>query len=234
LRGDEEKGPNRTCVATREVLPIERLIRFVPDPGGRLTPDIRAKLPGRGAWVRGTRAALEEAIRRKAFARSLKRPVLVPDDLADQVETLLRDDARQSLAMANKAGLVVTGFGKVETAVSRGHVEALIIAADGGDDGRRKILQAVKRTHGDAKAIPVVATFLSSELDLALGRENVIHAALLAGSAGDAFVRRRRRLEIFQGGAVDDAADDRGPDAVADAASTGPLPLEHEAGSDGG
>jgi len=227
--GDDEKGPNRTCVATREALPIERLIRFVPDANGILTPDIRARLPGRGAWVTGTRAALEEAIRRKAFARSLKAPVATPPGLPDQVEALLRDDARQSLAMANKAGLVVAGFGKVETAIGRGHVAALIVASDGGDDGRRKMAQAVRRAYGAADAIPVIATFSSSELDLALGRENVIHAALLAGAACDAFVKRRRRLEIFRGGGLNE----EGPDAGIDPASTGPLLLDGQTRPDG-
>jgi len=222
VRDDEEKGPNRTCVATRQVLPIDALIRFAPDAEGRLTPDIRANLPGRGAWVTGTREALEEAIRRKAFARSLKRPVTTPPELADQVDALLAADARQSLAMANKAGLVVSGFGKVETAVGRGHVTALIVAADGGEYGRRKMGQAVKRVHGSADAIPIIATFASSELDLALGRENVIHAALLAGSASDAFVKRRRRLEIFRGRG---GLNDEGPDAGRDPASTGLSPL---------
>ncbi len=218
---DDETGPNRTCVATRAVLPVDQLIRFVPDPEGRLTPDIRARLPGRGVWVTATRAALDEAIRRKAFARSLKAPVTVPQDLADQVDALLAADARQSLAMANKAGFVVAGFGKVETAIGRGHVTALVVASDGGDDGRRKIQQAVKRAHGSAGSIPVVSLFASHELDLALGRENAIHAALLVGTASDAFVKRCRRLEIFRNGASDEV----GPDAAGEPASTGPLAL---------
>ncbi len=218
---DDETGPERTCVATRAVLPVEQLIRFVPDPDGRLTPDIRGRLPGRGVWVTGTRAALDEAIRRKAFARSLKTSVVLPADLADQVEALLAADARQSFAMANKAGLVVSGFGKVETAIGRGHVTALVVASDGGEDGRRKILQAVKRVHGSADAIPVISVFASNELDLALGRENAIHAALLAGPAGDAFVKRCRRLEIFRNGASNEV----GPDAAGEPASTGPLAL---------
>lgn len=218
---DDEKGPNRTCVATRAVLPVEQLIRFVPDPQGRLTPDIRARLPGRGAWVTGTRTALDEAIRRKAFARSLKAQVAMPPDLPEQVDSLLAADARQSLAMANKAGLVVAGFGKVETAIGRGHVTALIVASDGGDDGRRKMLQAVKRAHGSADALPVISVFASNELDLALGRENAIHAALLAGPASDAFVKRCRRLEIFRNGVSNEV----GPDAESEPASTGLLPL---------
>ncbi len=223
MRGDdEEKGPNRTCVATRSVLPIEALIRFALDAEGRLTPDIRGKLPGRGVWVTGSHAALAEAIRKKSFTRSLKQPVMVAADLPDQVDHLLTADARQSLAMANKAGVVITGFTKVEAAINKGGVQALVSANDGGEDGRRKIVQAVKRNHAGEAAIPVFSLFASHELDLALGRENAIHAALLAGSACDAFVKRCRRLEMFRHGPLNEY----GPDAEDMSASIGPFVLE--------
>jgi uncharacterized protein len=219
---DQEKGPNRTCVATRQVLPVAALIRFALDTDARLTPDIRAKLPGRGVWVTGTRVALAEAVRRKSFARSLKQPVVTPPDLLDQVDGLLLADARQSLAMANKAGVVITGFAKVEAAIGKGNVSAIVAAHDGGEDGRRKILQAVKRNnHGEA-AIPVFSSFASHELDLALGRENAIHAALLAGSACEAFVKRCQRLENYRHGTLTET----GPDADKHSASTGPLVLD--------
>lgn len=227
--GDDENGPERTCVATRTARPIDELIRFVLDPAGRLTPDIRGKLPGRGVWVTNSRQAVAEAVRRKAFARSLKAAATVPADLADEVDQLLAADARQSLAMANKAGLVVAGFAKVETAIAKGHVRALLIAGDGGEDGRRRIGQAVKRSLGAADAIPVFQSFSSRELDLALGRENAIHAALLAGAASEAFLKRRDRLERFRKDAAQDAPTEAGPDAAEDAASTGPLPFSgHE------
>jgi uncharacterized protein len=219
---DEEKGPNRTCVATRSVLPIGALIRFALDGEGKLTPDIRGKLPGRGVWVTGMRSALEEAIRKKSFARSLKQPVIMAADLPDQVDQLLVADARQSLAMANKAGVVITGFAKVEAAIGKGNVQALVSAHDGGEDGRRKILQAVKRNNAGEAAIPVFSLFASHELDLALGRENAIHAALLAGSACDAFVKRCQRLEIFRRGPLNET----GPDADDTSASTGPFVLD--------
>ncbi len=223
--GDEEKGPNRTCVATRLVLPVGVLIRFVLDPDGRLTPDIRNKLPGRGVWVNGTRLALEEALRKKAFVRSLKQPVVIPPDLADQTDLMLLTDARQSLAMANKAGLVITGFSKVEAAIGKGNVSALVSAHDGGEDGRRKILQAVRRNYAGEAAIAVFSPFASHELDLALGRENAIHAALLAGPACDAFVKRCQRLERFRLGPLNET----GPDADDKPASTGPLVLDDHA-----
>ena len=84
------------------------------------------------------------------------------------------------------------------------------------------MLQAVKRAYGSADALPVISVFASNEMDLALGRENVIHAALLAGPASDAFVKRCRRLEFFRGGALNEV----GPDAAIEPVSTGPLPLD--------
>jgi uncharacterized protein len=223
LQGDEEKGPNRTCVATRAVLPIDQLIRFVLGPEGQLVPDLKAKLPGRGVWVTASHEAVTDAVKRKAFARSLKQPVVMPEGLARMVEDLMAADARQSLAMANKAGMVITGFAKVEQAIARGGVSALIIARDGGDDGRRKVLQAVKRQHGNTDAIPVFRPFDSCEMDLALGRENAIHAALLTGPASDAFVKRLLRLERYR----QDAFNETGPDAEDKPASTGPFALEN-------
>jgi predicted RNA-binding protein YlxR (DUF448 family) len=221
---DDEKGPERTCVATRVVRPIAELIRFAVGPGDVLTPDIRAKLPGRGVWVTCSRPVLEEAIRRNAFARSLKRPVVAPEGMGDLVERLLTDDARQFLALANKAGLVVSGFAKVEAALASGKAVAVVSASDAAEDGKRKLRQAARRHAGDAAPPRAVSPLPGREMDLALARENAIHAALLAGQASDAFLARCARLEQFRAG------EPRGtrPDADGNSASTGPFALDHE------
>jgi uncharacterized protein len=195
---DEETGPNRTCVATRNVLPVDDLIRFVLDPAGVLTPDLKGKLPGRGVWVSNARSFLDDAIRRKCFARSLKKPAIVPVDLPGLVERLLVSDVRQSFAMTNKAGLVITGFSKVESAIEHRKVMAILSASDGAADGKRKLIQAITRTYGDPEAIPLVSPLSCDEMDLALGRENAIHAALLAGSASDALLNKCNRLSKFR------------------------------------
>jgi uncharacterized protein len=221
---DDEKGPERTCIATRTARPVGELIRFAVSPDGVLTPDIKGKLPGRGVWVTCERAALEEALRRKAFARSLKQPVTVPDGLADLVDTLLAADARQSLSFANKAGLAVTGFGKVESLAGSGRAAVLISASEGGEDGKRKLRQAAKRGAGEREGPVTISLFRGSELDLALGRENAIHAALLAGPASDAFLTRCRRLETFRLGGLGEMR----PDAEDNPASTGPFALEND------
>ncbi|MGL4636165.1 MAG: RNA-binding protein [Beijerinckiaceae bacterium] len=219
---DEEKGPDRTCVATRAIRPVEGLMRFVLDPAGVLTPDIKGKLPGRGVWATATRAAVEQALSKKAFARSLKTPVILPPDLTGMIDQLLAADVRQAFAMANKAGLLITGFSKVEALIEKRKATALIMASDASEDGRRKILQAVMRTYSKIDALPLFSLLPGHELDLALGRENAIHAALLAGPAGDAFTRRCQRLLRYRFGALDET----GPDGDFKASSSGPFVRE--------
>ncbi|MCX7339585.1 MAG: RNA-binding protein [Hyphomicrobiales bacterium] len=198
----------RRCVATRLSLPARELIRFVVSPEGKVTPDIRRKLPGRGVWTANSRAAVEHAIRTRAFARSLKGKVNVPPDLADVLDRLLLRDALQSLSIANKAGLLMTGFGKVEAALTGAARPAVWIeAADGADDGRRKLTQALTRRHGErAGEVPVADCFTSDDLALALGRDLVIHAALKDGAAAEAFLGRWRRLVQFRTSPLPDAA----------------------------
>ncbi len=197
---DDRTGSERRCVATRLTLPVGDMIRFVVGPEGRLTPDIRRKLPGRGVWTALSRAAVEQAVKTKAFGRSLKAQVNVPETLADEIDQLLVRDALQSLAFANKAGLVVTGFGKVESALG-GNSRPLvwIEATDGADDGRRKLTQVAHRRHGQAAGrIPLAECFSSGDLALALGRDLVIHAAVKDGAAAGAFLDRWRRLVHFR------------------------------------
>lgn len=196
---DDETGPMRTCVATRTPRPVEELIRFVAGPDDRLVPDLKHRLPGRGVWVHARRSAVEEAVRRKAFGRSLKAGVVVSPALADEIDALLAKTARDALSMANKAGAVVSGFAKVEAAIARGGLAAVIEATDAAPDGVRKIAQAMRRRFGpSADAHPVIAVLDSSELGLALGRPHVIHAALLEGPVSRAAMARLRALECYR------------------------------------
>ncbi|MCC6887366.1 MAG: RNA-binding protein [Hyphomicrobiales bacterium] len=195
------RAATRLCAATGKACPVEDMIRFVVSPEGYATPDLKRRLPGRGVWVTATRAALERAIARKAFARSFKRDVRVAADLADTTERLLERAALDALAIAFKAGRAVPGFAKVEAAMNRGEAVALLHAADAAPDGVRK-LDAALRRQDEGPAIPVLRAFTSAQLDLALGRPNVIHAALLAGPESKAFLRRAARLERFRTGAV--------------------------------
>ncbi len=197
--GPKGAGGERTCAATREIKPIAELIRFVVAPDGSVVADVKRKLPGRGLWITATREALAEAMRRKVFARGFKADVRVAPDLVEATERLLERSARDALAIAAKAGQVATGFGKVESALTGGNVVAIIHARDAAPDGIRKIDAALRRqTGGSPGEIAVVDAFTSSQLDLALGRSNVIHAALLAGGASEGFLARYRRLKHFR------------------------------------
>ncbi len=191
-------GTERFCVATRSVRPVDDMIRFVLGPDG-VVPDLKRKLPGRGIWVTATRKALSNAIARKAFAKSFKRDVKVGADLADLTDRLLVRSALDALAIAGKAGFAVAGFAKVEAALMRDSVVALLHSADARPDGVKK-LAGTLQTRPDADRIPVVTTFGPAELDLALGRSNVVHAALLAGPASNTFLARFHRLDRFRTG----------------------------------
>ncbi len=155
-----------------------------------MTPDIAGKLPGRGAWVSSSRDAVDQAVRKNAFARAFRRPVTAPEDLADQVETALRKSALSVLGLARRAGDVAVGFEKVRAALKDGGVAALVEAADGAADGRRKL--AAQR--GSAR---VVEIFAGSELSAALGFDGAVHVALKDGPGAARFLRELRRLEGF-------------------------------------
>lgn len=192
--GRQQAARERMCIVTRQTSEEADLIRFVLDPQGRLVPDIKAVLPGRGAWVSARRDVLEQAVKRKAFARALKsqQTILGLDDLVLRTEEILRQHARGSLAMARKAGLVTTGFAKVESAIKSGKVACLLHAVEAGSDGRMKLDRLAG--HMD---VSVMALLTHDEMGLALGVEHVIHAALLNGPGASRFLAPLRRLELF-------------------------------------
>src|SRR5262245_43681780 len=175
----------RLCVATREVRPVGELVRFVVGPDGAVVPDLKRRLPGRGVWITARRHFVEEAVRRRAFGRALKAEVRVSAELADELEQLLERSALNALSIAHKAGLVLLGFAKIEAAIATAPLLALVRARDAGHEGGRKLAAALRRRTDDAEQGKIVEAFTSAQLDLALGRLNVVHAALLAGQASE-------------------------------------------------
>jgi len=199
--GPQSRERERMCVLTREVRPVVDLIRFVVGPDGAAVPDLKSKLPGRGVWVTATRDALAEAVKRKALVRGFKREVRLNADLVTQTGQLLERAALDALAMAGKAGLVATGFGKTEAALTDENekVIGLIPAAEAAPDGVRKLGAALRR-RDSGDQVAVITSLTTAQLDLALGRPNVVHAALLAGPTSGTFLTRLRRLERFRSG----------------------------------
>ncbi len=194
----------RRCALTLEVKPAAELIRFVVGPDGVLVPDTDARAEGRGVWVSLGQTSVAEAVRKKAFARSLKGPVEVPADLPALTRLRLEQRLLSSLQMAKKAGQLVTGMTRVKLALETGAAIALITASDAAPDGRKKLLATLKgasqaaREQGRAAAdIPHFDLLDSGQLGLALGIESVIHAAPTQGAAGEAAVKRAERLARY-------------------------------------
>jgi predicted RNA-binding protein YlxR (DUF448 family) len=210
--GPRSRGAERFCVATRAVRPVEYLIRFVIAPNGEAVADLKQNLPGRGVWVTATRSALDQALTANAFARGFRREVRLAGDLVPRTERLLENAALDALAVARKAGLVALGFAQVETALKRDAVIALLHAAEAAPDGVKKLDSALRQSR-QSGSVRIVRILTTSQLDLALGRPNVIHAALLAGRPSETFVARLRRLERFRSGepGADAELDEAGP-----------------------
>jgi uncharacterized protein len=198
--------PERTCIVSRTVRSPDELIRFVIGPDQAVVPDLKHRLPGRGVWVCARANMVAEAVRRRLFNRAFKAEVKTPPELAQQIDAALHRDLQQALSLANKAGAVITGFTKVEAAIRDGDIAALIHALEATEDGRRKLAGALRnRFGGTMSAIPVIDELAGQELDLALGRSHVIHAALVAGAGSDGFLARWRRLRTYRGLAADQA-----------------------------
>jgi predicted RNA-binding protein YlxR (DUF448 family)/ribosomal protein L30E len=185
----------RHCIATGKALPATAMVRFVRSPMGDVVPDIAGDLPGRGVWITAEKALVDKAVKKHAFARGLKPEngagLAVAEDLSGTVEHLLAKRCLDLLGLARRSGALVAGMEKVAASARAGKVSVLIAASDGAADGREKL----KRL---CPGIPVVELFSSGELGLALGRENVIHAALTSDGFAGRLMDEVRRLHGFR------------------------------------
>ncbi len=182
----------RRCLASGQAGDPSGMIRFVADPQGLLTPDLAAKLPGRGAWVTARRDCLERALRRKLFARALGRDVAIPDALIERVEQGLRRRLLDLIGLSAKAGQAVSGFEKVRAALGAGRVAVLLQAADAAADGRGKLARLGRAVD---PGLPVLAPAGAAELGRALGRETAVHLALMPGRLAEQVLAEAKRLD---------------------------------------
>ena len=193
-----ENPRHRLCAATRRPRPIDELIRLVEGPDGALVADLKNKLPGRGVWVTADRASIDQAIKTKACQKSLKRPVTIDPRMPDIIEGLLWKSALDALSFANKAGALVLGFERVLAALDSGKIAAVIHASDAGADGLRKLESARSRVETTDLPIKSIDCFSNEQLSLALGRPNVVHAALFDAPAARNFIEQTERLLRFR------------------------------------
>ena len=185
----------RQCAVTRERLGKEALVRFVLSPDGVVTPDVAEKLPGRGVWIKADRQVLEEAVKKKAFARAFKDTVQVPDGLPGTVEALMLQRFVGLLGMAKKGGDVVLGFDQVREALQKRAPGLMLEAADGAEDGRSKLYFLAKALYS---GVEVAGALTSAELGMAFGRERVIHGLVRKGPFAKALKAAYARLAGFR------------------------------------
>lgn len=167
------------------------MLRFVVAPDGRLVPDMAGRLPGRGLWLTARRDIVAKAVAKRLFARAARAPVIADEGLADRVEALLAAQCSSLLGLARRAGEAVAGFVKVRELAASGGAAVLVEAADGGADARGKL-------EGLLPGVPVVDCLTCAELSAALGREHVVHVALLPGRLAQGLIEAAARLSGFR------------------------------------
>jgi predicted RNA-binding protein YlxR (DUF448 family) len=186
----------RRCIASGEVLPEGRLLRFVADPESRVVVDVEAKLPGRGLWVRSNKDDVARAVAKRLFTRAAKTTLHADENLPAQSEARLAASLLANLGLARRAGELLLGFDMIEKTLRSAVPPVIIVeASDGAPDGRRK-LQGAARAGG---ATPIIiGCFSGAELSLALGRANVIHAALKSGRMAERLMFDAGRIAGFR------------------------------------
>ena len=198
--------PERTCILSRRTASREELVRLALGPDGLVLPDVRAKAPGRGAWIGVPRQQLDDANAKGrlkgALARAFRTGDLsIPADLGEKIELALRQATLDRLGMEARSGNLVHGSDRIDQTARSGKVHLLLYAADAGADGRRKLDQAWRvggseeLGHSHGLEIPVARPMLS----MALGRENVVHVALIDPAAAARVSHALSRWRAFIG-----------------------------------
>lgn len=178
----------RTCIASRVVLPVSQMVRFVLSPEGDVVFDLKHNLPGRGVWVERKFSKVQAVLEKKLFLKAFKREVHASPDLGIILGHALRREMCQSLALANKAGMVISGFSKVEAAILSKPLSAILHAAEAADDGRKKVASLLVKRFGIEIPIPVIDVLSGLELDHLFGKPHVVHAVVLAGLGSKGFL----------------------------------------------
>ena len=206
LPNESAHEPERRCIITGERGPKSGLIRLALSPDGEVAPDIRARAPGRGAWIGVDRTALDAAISkgrlRGALARAFKgAPLAVPEDLSDKIEASFERAVLDRLGLEARAGMLATGSDRIAEAARRGQVHLLLHASDAAEDGSRKLDQAW-RVGREAEGSGLAGLTLALDRDrlsAALGRVNTVHIAITDKKAADRVTRDLDRWHHFVG-----------------------------------
>jgi len=226
---DDSSAPERRCVLTGAHGARADLIRLAAGPDGTIAADLGAKLPGRGAWITADRAIVATAIAKGklkgALARAFKSNALkLSDDLPEQISAGLERRALDRLGLENKAGNLIWGHERIGEALLKGKVRLLIHAADAKADGMGKL--EARRRGASPDTVSIVLPVGRDRLSMALGRENVVHAAITDAASATRTLAALGRWAAWNGISNESAARDRDDEndeqdapAIADAAA---------------
>jgi predicted RNA-binding protein YlxR (DUF448 family) len=189
--GSGGNEPLRRCIVTGTEAPRSHMLRFVLSPEGQLTPDLAARLPGRGAWVAPSAEAVAQAVKKKLFNRAFSGPAQASADLPGLVERLLAERMVEALGLARRAGQAVSGAEKVEEFIAQGRAAVVLLASDAGADAKRRFARPRPGT-------ALVETLSADEIGRAFARDRAVHAAVAAGGLGRRLIRDSFRLAGFR------------------------------------
>ena len=209
--------PERRCILTGAHGQRAALIRLAVGPDNQVAADLGAKLPGRGAWIAADRKLLDAAMAKGklkgALARAFKSNSLkVPDNLSEQIAAGLERRALDRLGLENKSGNLIWGHERVGEAILKGKVRLLLHAADAKPDGMSKL--EARRRGASPDTVSIVLPVGREQLSMALGRENVVHAAIGDSGSAARVIETLERWATFNGSSVSGIADDDENEAV--------------------
>ena len=185
----------RTCITTGNILPTHRLIRFVVSPDGYAIADLAGRLPGRGAWVTATEAAVRMAEKQGYFKRAIGSGVRSEDQIISMITDQLRIRALSVAGLARRAGLLLGGSGKL---LAERQFVGLLAANDASP-------REFKRLKLKLKVDWTARSFSSKELGKICGRESLVFVGVRSsagqgnGNLSDVLKREIRRLDRFCG-----------------------------------
>lgn len=189
-RKEHTPDGHKVCFATREHFPREEMLRFAISPAHEVVFDESGRLPGRGIWLSPRREAIERAISRKLFSKSIHGLAKIPENLMEQIETALRRRVLSLLGLARKSGALVFGFESVKKEVSAGRV---VLAFEANESSARE----QDKLYHYTPDLVVCHLFTRSELGAALGQDSVTHIGILNEKAAGSLRRTVQKLELF-------------------------------------
>lgn len=193
--------PQRSCLGCRSVRAKAELLRFVLAPDRTLVPDLKAKLPGRGAYTCMKADCLRKALVRKQFQRAFKGEVTTvpPDEMIRLVADRMLEHMENYLALANKAGKVLSGTDTVLDALRRKTAGLVILAEDTAPESARRVRDLAVKV-----GTPCHTLADKDRLGALLGKELRSVVAVLHGSFVAVLLHEitRYRNFFYEGGAL--------------------------------